>query len=100
MRQARMPKCRGAMEGESHRRWEWCWDWYGSYTASSQTDPAGPYAGSDRVLRGGGWNFDADPPAFIQSRRRLAGRQARQPGLPPREDCGVSFCFFKFLPFG
>ncbi|MDR2500316.1 MAG: SUMF1/EgtB/PvdO family nonheme iron enzyme [Treponema sp.] len=38
--------------------WEWCWDWYESYSGNSQTDPAGPAAGSDRVLRGGSWlNF-------------------------------------------
>lgn len=35
--------------------WEWCSDWYGSYTSASQTDPAGPSTGSSRVLRGGSW---------------------------------------------
>jgi formylglycine-generating enzyme required for sulfatase activity len=36
--------------------WEWCWDWYGSYTSGIQTNPEGPYAGAGRVLRGGsGW---------------------------------------------
>ena len=35
--------------------WEWCHDWYGSYSSGSQTDPAGPSTGSYRVLRGGGW---------------------------------------------
>ena len=35
--------------------WEWCTDWYGSYSSSSQTDPRGPSSGSGRVLRGGGW---------------------------------------------
>jgi formylglycine-generating enzyme required for sulfatase activity len=35
--------------------WEWCWDWYGSYSSSSQTDPTGAASGSNRVLRGGGW---------------------------------------------
>jgi formylglycine-generating enzyme required for sulfatase activity len=39
--------------------WQWCWDWYGSYSSSSQTDPCGPTSGSDRVLRGGGWGFSA-----------------------------------------
>ena len=39
--------------------WEWCWDWYGSYTAGSQTDPRGAASGSYRVLRGGGWDYDA-----------------------------------------
>ncbi|MCQ2260163.1 MAG: bifunctional serine/threonine-protein kinase/formylglycine-generating enzyme family protein [Bacteroidales bacterium] len=33
--------------------WEWCQDWYGSYSSSSQTDPTGPSRGSGRVLRGG-----------------------------------------------
>jgi len=36
--------------------WEWCWDWNGSYSSGSQTDPRGPTSGSSRVLRGGSWN--------------------------------------------
>ena len=39
--------------------WEWCSDWYGTYSSSAQTDPTGPTTGSVRVLRGGGWNFNA-----------------------------------------
>ena len=35
--------------------WEWCSDWYGSYSSSSQTNPTGPTSGSYRVLRGGSW---------------------------------------------
>ena len=35
--------------------WEWCADWFGSYSSSAQTDPVGPSSGSDRVLRGGSW---------------------------------------------
>ncbi len=35
--------------------WEWCWDWYGAYSAGSQTDPRGLGSGSIRVLRGGSW---------------------------------------------
>ncbi len=34
---------------------EWCWDWYGTYSSSSQTNPAGPVSGPSRVLRGGSW---------------------------------------------
>lgn len=59
--------------------WEWCSDWYGSYTGSSQTDPTGPTSGSYRVLRGGGWNDIARicrvsfrysyPPSFRYSSR-------------------------------
>ncbi len=39
--------------------WEWCWDWYGSYSNSSQTDPWGPSFGAYRVLRGGSWSDSA-----------------------------------------
>ena len=39
--------------------WEWCQDWYGSYSNGAQTDPTGPTSGSSRVLRGGGWNYIA-----------------------------------------
>ena len=35
--------------------WEWCGDWYGSYSSSAQTNPTGPSSGSSRVLRGGSW---------------------------------------------
>ena len=35
--------------------WEWCSDWYGNYSSSSQTNPTGSYSGSFRVYRGGGW---------------------------------------------
>ena len=35
--------------------WEWCGDWYGSYSSGSQTNPTGASSGTYRVLRGGGW---------------------------------------------
>ena len=35
--------------------WEWCNDWYGSYSSGAQTDPTGPSGGLYRVLRGGDW---------------------------------------------
>lgn len=38
--------------------WEWCLDYYGSYSSSSQTNPTGPSSGDFRVLRGGSWDFD------------------------------------------
>ena len=39
--------------------WEWCQDWIGSYSLSSQTNPTGPGTGSCRVNRGGSWDYDA-----------------------------------------
>ena len=39
--------------------YEWCQDWYGSYSSGSQTNPTGPTSGSSRVRRGGGWDFNA-----------------------------------------
>ena len=35
--------------------WEWCQDWFGKYTDGAQSNPEGPSAGSDRVVRGGSW---------------------------------------------
>jgi len=37
--------------------YEWCWDRYGTYPSTSQTDPMGASSGSYRVIRGGYWNF-------------------------------------------
>ena len=34
---------------------EWCSDWFGYYSSVSQVNPKGPYDGSYRVCRGGGW---------------------------------------------
>ena len=39
--------------------WEWCSDWYGSYSSSAQTNPTGSASGSIRVYRGGSWSYDA-----------------------------------------
>ncbi len=35
--------------------WEWCYDWYGSYSSSAQTNPTGAVSSSRRVDRGGSW---------------------------------------------
>jgi formylglycine-generating enzyme required for sulfatase activity len=39
---------------------QWCWDWHGTPYAGG-TDPRGVSAGTNRILRGGGWN---DGPLF------------------------------------
>ena len=61
--------------------WEWCWDWYGSYTAGSQTDPRGAASGSSRVLRGGGWSYYA-------YHCRVADRDYSYPGYGNRYNFG------------
>ena len=57
---------------------EWCQDWYGSYSSSSQTNPKGPSTGSDRVFRGGSW------PSYAGD-CRSANRKGYAPGN--RDNC-------------
>lgn len=40
--------------------WEWCQDWYGSYSANAQVNPHGPSSGSFRVHRGGSFIYPMD----------------------------------------
>jgi formylglycine-generating enzyme required for sulfatase activity len=47
--------------------YEWCWDWYGSYSNGAQTNPMGASSGSDRVKRGGSWYYDGQ---LLRSARR------------------------------
>ncbi|MDP6775695.1 MAG: formylglycine-generating enzyme family protein [Candidatus Latescibacteria bacterium] len=61
--------------------WEWCMDWYGSYSSEAQVDPLGPDSGSPRVLRGGCFFDDA----------RLARSAFRGGGSPGIRDGGVGF---------
>jgi formylglycine-generating enzyme required for sulfatase activity len=35
--------------------WEWCQDWFDDYPQGPVIDPQGPYAGEERLLRGGSW---------------------------------------------
>ncbi|MEO6037196.1 MAG: SUMF1/EgtB/PvdO family nonheme iron enzyme, partial [Saprospiraceae bacterium] len=37
--------------------WEWCSDWYGTYTFGSQNNPTGPITGMGRINRGAAWDF-------------------------------------------
>ena len=32
---------------------EWCYDFFGDYSSNSQTNPTGPYSGTDYIVRGG-----------------------------------------------
>ncbi len=40
--------------------WEWCQDWYDSYSSDAQTDPTGASYGTERVCRGGSWCYSLD----------------------------------------
>ena len=65
--------------------WEWCSDWFGSYTSAVVTNPTGLSTGSYRTGRGGSWRSgygqclvvyhrDGDVPSF--KRNRLGFRVA------------------------
>jgi len=47
---------------------ELCWDRLGPYSAAMETDPHGPDAGDQRIVRGGSWYDEPD-------KLRLASRQ-------------------------
>ena len=38
---------------------EWCQDWLGAYSSEPQINPTGPETGTDRIVRGGCWDFGA-----------------------------------------
>ena len=53
--------------------WEWCSDWYGSYSSSAQRNPTGASNASYRVDRGGSWALNA-------RRCRVSRRLSNSPG--------------------
>jgi formylglycine-generating enzyme len=64
--------------------WKWCNDWFGSYTAGTQTDPTGAATGSWRVLRGGSWDDGYGGYMYLRS----AYRYGMDPGI---WDCTYGF---------
>jgi len=40
--------------------WEWCWDWYDSYSSYNLDNPTGPGTGNLKVIRGGSWHDSAE----------------------------------------
>jgi formylglycine-generating enzyme len=56
----------------SGNAWEWCADYMGPYAAGRQTNPHGPDTGSNAVMRGGGWRFEA-----------FRARCTERRGMPP-----------------
>jgi formylglycine-generating enzyme required for sulfatase activity len=59
--------------------WEWCYDWYGKYDSSEQSNPVGPLTGSYRVCRGGKSAICA----------RLCRVSNRSNDVPNRRDSGL-----------
>ncbi|MCP4699889.1 MAG: SUMF1/EgtB/PvdO family nonheme iron enzyme [Gammaproteobacteria bacterium] len=58
--------------------WEWCQDWYSSYSQDTVSDPAGADSGTDRVLRGGPWYNDGrSTRSANRSRNRPGSRDVR-----------------------
>lgn len=50
--------------------WEWCSDYFGSYSEQSQSNPQGPESGTYRVFRGGSW-FGVERSTRISTRDRF-----------------------------
>ncbi|MDR2384505.1 MAG: formylglycine-generating enzyme family protein [Tannerella sp.] len=65
---------------------EWCQNWYGEYSASSQQNPEGAVKGSCRVFRGGLWwsgSYDGSMGGC-----RITYREYQTPGF---SSCGLGF---------
>lgn len=54
---------------------EWCSDWYGYYTAETQSNPCQQTAGNYRVMRGGSWSW-------YSYSQRAADRDFNNPNYP------------------
>ncbi len=57
--------------------WEWCQDRHGEYPSGSAMDPTGATSGSIRVIRGGGWGYDA---RYCRSADRSRGTPVSRDG--------------------
>jgi formylglycine-generating enzyme required for sulfatase activity len=74
--------------------WEWCSDWYGSYSAGETEDPTGAPAGASynkRVFRGGSWGSTA---AYCRS----AARNGCQDNPQYYRLSGLGFRLVRTLP--
>ena len=69
--------------------WEWCQDWYGSYSSESQTNPTGPSSGYNHIMRGGSWCYYAKYCHI--SRRSQNGPKIHMAGGGFRLACSSAF---------
>ena len=54
--------------------WEWCNDYYDTYSSAAQTNPTGPTSGSERVARGGAF-FNAETGQRVWFRNHTSADQ-------------------------
>ena len=73
--------------------WEWCGDRYERYSGRPAIDPTGPSQGTDRVYRGGSWNYAA-------SYCRSANRTATGPSFEWFDFLSISFRVAMGVPVG
>ena len=61
--------------------YEWCQDWEGAYSSSSQVNPTGANSGSNRVVRGSCWYFGARDCRSSCRRYNMPGSRGSHLGL-------------------
>ncbi len=63
---------------------EWCSDWYAADSyAGGVTDPRGAVSGTERILRGGGWNNAANRARACDRHKRAASDRVSNVGFRP-----------------
>ncbi|MDR1788130.1 MAG: formylglycine-generating enzyme family protein, partial [Treponema sp.] len=68
--------------------WEYCWDWHGSISTGTVTDPTGASSGSVRIALGGSWSIDASYSAIsVGSHRSYREPDSGHDGLGFRVAC-------------
>ena len=61
--------------------WEWCQDWYGTYSSNPQTNPTGPADGTNRIVRGGHWGAPEKNSGVAYRKYPSPNSRTRQDGL-------------------
>jgi formylglycine-generating enzyme required for sulfatase activity len=64
--------------------WEWCSDWYASYTNDKSANPMGPNDGTNKVGRGA--SYDADPWHARTASRAFVEPSFKRPGFRLAKD--------------